>query len=164
VGAVLVAGVAAHARDRWPTRGRLLAGCGAVLAVAMVVAWAGDVRDLLIGDPDEPLRAATDWIVDNVPADQSLIVDDAIWVDLVEAGADPDQVTGYAALDADPSLGGDQPRPWRDHDVVVTTSAFRSFPAGHPELAAAVRSSIVVAAFGEGADRVEVRRIAVSST
>jgi hypothetical protein len=162
LGAVLVAGVAAHAWPRLthPAAGRRVgAGVGVALGVVVLGAWAGDGRALLAGDADRPLREATRWIVDNVPADQALIVDDAIWVDLVESGADPDQVTGYAALDADPDLGGDRPRPLWDHDIVVATATFRAFPGGHPQLEAAVRGSVVLESFGSGSQRVEVRRI-----
>jgi hypothetical protein len=163
LGALLVAGVAAHAWSHRPDRvlvtRPVLAGVGAAVALVGVVAWVGDGRALLADDPDGALRDATRWIVDNVPADQTLIVDDAVWVDLVEAGADPDHLTAYAALDAAPDLGADRPRPGRDHDVVVATEAFRSFPGAHPRLDAAVRNSVVVEAFGSGSNRVEVRRI-----
>jgi hypothetical protein len=165
LGALLVAGVASHAWSRRPG-GAVMVGAGvavAVVAVVGLVSWAGDGWGLLRDDADGPMRDATRWIVDNVPADQALIVDDAIWVDLVEAGADPARVTGYAALDADPDLGGDRPRPWRDHDVVVATEAFRAFPGGHPRLAAAVRNSVVVEAFGSGSHRVEVRRLTLDA-
>jgi hypothetical protein len=127
-----------------------------------LVAWAGDGRALVTSDPDGPLRAATGWIVDNVAAGEALIVDDAIWVDLVHAGVDPGHVTAYAALDADPEWGAGRPRPWREHDVVVVTEAHRSFPEAHPRVEAAVRESVEVAAFGSGAERVEVRRIATA--
>jgi hypothetical protein len=173
LGALLVGGVAAHAwshRHALPRpadltpRGLGIAGAAAVaagLAGLTVVSWVGDGWALVRHDPDDPMRAATRWIVDNVPADQRLVVDDAMWVDLVEAGADPDQVTGYAALDADPRMGGDPVPLWRDHDIVVATETLRAFPAGHPQLGAAVDASTLVAAFGSGSDRVEVRRVEV---
>jgi hypothetical protein len=159
LGALLVAGVAAHVWSHRRTATVAVVGVAGIVGVVGLVAWAGDTRALLADEADRPLRDATRWIVDNVPADQALIVDDAIWVDLVEAGADPNHLTGYAALDADRDLGGDRPRPWRDHDVVVTTEAFRAFPGAHPRLAAAVRNSVVVEEFGSGSDRVEVRRL-----
>ena len=144
-------------RER-PLGAWLLAGAALAAAVSSP-AWLTHHRRLLAGDPDRPLREATAWIVDNVPADQRLIVDDAMWVDLVEAGADPDLVTGYAALDADPDLGAAGVAPWDEHDLVVTTQSLRAFPGGHPQVEAAARSSVVVAAFGSGRDRVDVRRI-----
>src|SRR5690606_18256410 len=106
-----------------------------------------------------PLRDATRWIVDAAPADATLVVDDAIWVDLVEAGVDPDRLTSYAALVADTGRGADRPRPAPEHDLVVVTGAYRSFRAGHPQLAVAVGNSTPVVAFGSGDERVEIRRV-----
>ncbi len=149
LGALLAGGHAAHAWS-WPGGGRVLAGIGLVVATIAVVAWSGDARALLTAGDDGPLRAATRWIAETVPADERVIVDDAISVDLLEAGADPGQVTGYAALDTAPR---------QDHDLVMVTETLCAFPAGHPQAAAAVRHSTVVATFGSGPTRVDIRRI-----
>jgi hypothetical protein len=103
---------------------------------------------------------AQGWIEDHVPRSDRIITDDAIWVDLVEAGFEPDDVVWYYKVDTDPAVQDQAPDGWRDYDWLLSTESFRSFPETvGTEAAAALEHSVVVATFGEGAGRVEVRRI-----
>ncbi|MET0296319.1 MAG: glycosyltransferase family 39 protein [Microbacterium sp.] len=167
-GALVIAGVAdaavARARRRGARRRGLAFGVLAVATAAIVAAvplWAVQLRGFLLSDLDAPMRQAQAWLGDNASRDQRLIVDDAMWVDLVEAGWDRDNVVWYYKLDTDPAVQAISPNGWRDADYVITTDSMRSFPGAFPEVSAALDNSVVVASFGEGNQAVEVRRIAV---
>ena len=171
-GALLIAGVAEHA---WGWSGRVLGGrqdgrrvrllalgviaAAPVLAALAVPGWVADHRSLLGDDRDAALRGADQWIVQNVPTNRRLIVDDALWVDLVEAGMSTNRLVGYTTFDADTDVGVQPQGGWQDYDVVVSVESVRALPNRYPEVRAALRSSVVLAVFGVGEDRVEVRKI-----
>jgi hypothetical protein len=170
-GAVLIAGVAERAWDRsaealsrWQSGrwGRPLALSLAVIAVIIAAFaspnWIADYRSLLDDDADAAMRDANHYLVQNVPTDGRLIVDDALWVDLV-AAMSTSRVARYTAFDADADVGVRPPAVWRDYDVLVSIGSRRAFSNRHPEVRAALRSSVVLAVFGAGEDRVQVRRI-----
>jgi hypothetical protein len=175
---LLVAGVADAAWGR-PTRRALAAGdvasrrshlpraLGPVLVVACLAAavvlvvpqWVQRDRDLMTVDHDRPFRQAEAWIAANVPHQARLLVDDALWVDLVERGYPPGQVIWFYKLDTDRDITGRYPRGWRDFDYLVSTATLRSFPDDLPQVAETQRHSRVVATFGRGIERVEIRKV-----
>jgi hypothetical protein len=129
----------------------------AAAAVALALAvpdWISTHRDVAAADAAAPLASAGDWVVDNLNQGDRVIVDDAIWVDLVENGLAPSLLAGYGAVGA----GLD----WRSYGYVVSTPALRASGVSS-ELASAVDSSREIASVGEGDDRVEVRRIGADS-
>lgn len=128
-----------------------------VAAVAVVLAvpdWISTQRDLTAGDAAAPLAVACDWVVDNLSGGDRVIVDDAIWVDLVEDGFTPSRMAGYGALRDGAA--------WRSYGYIVSTPALRDAGATS-ELARAADDSVPVASVGEGDTRVEIRRIGVTS-
>jgi hypothetical protein len=170
-GAVLIAGIAERAWDRsaeairrWQggRRGRPFALSLAVIAVIIAAFarpdWVADYRSLLGDDADAAMRDANQYLVQNMPTDGRLIVDDALWVDLV-AAMSTSRVARYTTFDGDADVGVRPPAVWRDYDVLVSVGSPRIFSDRHPEVHAALRSSVVLAVFGAGEDRVEVRRI-----
>jgi hypothetical protein len=170
-GAVLIAGIAERAWDRsaeairrWQggRRGRPFALSLAVIAVIIAAFarpdWVADYRSLLGDDADAAMRDANQYLVQNMPTDGRLIVDDALWVDLV-AAMSTSRVARYTTFDGDADVGVRPPAVWRDYDVLVSVGSPRTFSDRHPEVHAALRSSVVLAVFGAGEDRVEVRRI-----
>jgi hypothetical protein len=175
---LLVAGVADTAWGRWPGRplagaddggGRsrrpralgpvLVAICLAMAVVAVGPQWWQRDRDLMTTDPDRPFRQAEAWIAANVPHQARLLVDDALWVDLVERGYRPGQVIWFYKLDTDRDIQGRYPRGWREFDYLVSTATLRSFPDTLPQAREAQRRSRVVASFGRGSQRVEIRKV-----
>ncbi len=129
----------------------------AAAAVALALAvpdWVSTHRSVAAADAAVPLASACDWVVDNLDRGDRVIVDDAIWVDLVENGLAPSLLAGYGAV-------GDGPD-WRSYGYIVSTPALRDAGVS-PELASAVDASLEIASVGEGDDRVEVRRIGAVS-
>jgi hypothetical protein len=174
---LLVAGVAdtawgwssrrSAAADTTGGRGSRSRGLGPILvvvclAVAVALAapqWTRRDRDLMTVDHDRPFRQAEAWIAGNVPHKARLLVDDAVWVDLVERGYPPGQVIWFYKLDTDRDIRGRYPRGWREFDYLVSTATLRSFPDSLPQAREAQRRSRVVASFGRGTQRVEIRKI-----
>jgi hypothetical protein len=137
----------------------LVAGCLAVAVVAVGPQWWQRDRDLMTTDPDRPFRQAEAWIAANVPHQARLLVDDALWVDLVERGYRPGQVIWFYKLDTDRDIQGRYPRGWREFDYLVSTATLRSFPDSLPQARETLRRSRVVASFGRGTQRVEIRKV-----
>ena len=142
---------------------RLRAGASVALtAVALVVAgplWTTQLRGFLLADLDAPLRSAETWAMANIPHTNRIIVDDAMWVDLVKAGWSRDNVVWYYKVDTDPAVKAKSPQGWKDSDYVITTDSMRSFPNSLPEVKAAISNSEVIASFGKGSQAVDIRRI-----
>jgi uncharacterized membrane protein YhaH (DUF805 family) len=140
------------------TPGRLAAAGAVALAVLVMPGWlTADVR-LVRSDASAPQADAVEWIVGNVPRDQHLLIDDTMWVDLVEAGFAPERVVWFFKIDFDPGVTDDFPGGYRDFDYVVTSPAMRSAPRVD-ETRRAIVNSRPVAVFGEGGSSIEVRRI-----
>jgi hypothetical protein len=137
----------------------LVVACLAAAAVVVVPQWVQRDRDLMTADHDRPFRQAEAWIATNVPPQARLLVDDALWVDLVERGYPPGQVVWFYKLDTDRDVQGRYPRGWREFDYLISTATLRSFPDDLPQVAETQRHSRVVASFGRGIERVEIRKV-----
>jgi cellulose synthase/poly-beta-1,6-N-acetylglucosamine synthase-like glycosyltransferase len=148
---------------------------GVALAVVAVVAvlvvaprWARTDHEALTARQDGPQRAAEAWLVANVGREQPIIVTDDFWIYLIEHGFDSRTAKGglnsrtvvsYWPLDYDPAVKTLFPNGWRDFDYVVSTGAMRVTATYTPNTAQALQHSRVVARFGSGGDRIEVRAI-----
>jgi hypothetical protein len=165
--ALIVAGVA---ESTWRVaRPRALAAAVAVLALALFVPpWVRTDHAAMTVRLDGPERAAKQWLASSVRHDQRLIVGDEYWLYLIEHGFDQHPVAGgffsrtvvvYWPLDYDPAVKRRFPDGWRDFDYVVSTEAVRSTLRQTPTTARALDHSRVVAQFGQGDQRIEVRAI-----
>jgi hypothetical protein len=175
--ALVLAGGAASVTQlllrRWRTTGEkryVTAGryaLAAVLALAagayVVPRWYDGDRTAVTTDANAPYRAASHWLATEVkdPGDTRVLVDDALWLDLVHAGYRP----GLGAIwfykaDLDPAVTKTMPRGWRDLDYVVASPTVRRDAVDLPGVRAAIQHSTPVATFGAGPDRIEIRQIA----
>jgi hypothetical protein len=145
--------------DPWALGRVLVTALLAAAVVVVVPQWWQRDRDLMTVDQDAPFRQAEAWIAANVPDEARLLVDDALWVDLVERGYRPGQVIWFYKLDTDPDIQGRYPQGWREFDYLVSTATLRSFPDSLPQAREAQRRSRVVATFGRGTQRVEIRKV-----
>ena len=137
----------------------LVVACLVLAVVVIAPGWWQRDHDLMTVDQDRPFRQAEAWIAANVPHQARLLVDDALWVDLVERGYPPGQVIWFYKLDTDRDINGRFPRGWREFDYLISTATLRSFPDSLPQAREAQRRSRVVASFGRGAQRVEIRKV-----
>ncbi|MFD8716727.1 ArnT family glycosyltransferase [Streptomyces sp. NPDC059629] len=167
------ASVAHAALRRWRAEGERRAVTGGRYALAAVLAlaagayvvpkWYDGDRTAVTADANAPYRQASKWLGREVadPADTRVLVDDALWLDLVHEGYRPGLgVIWFYKADLDPAVTKTLPHGWRDLDYVVASPTVRRDARDLPNVRAALRHSIPVAVFGTGADRVEIRQIA----
>ncbi|ROR31147.1 dolichyl-phosphate-mannose-protein mannosyltransferase [Curtobacterium sp. JUb34] len=131
-------------------------------AVALVVSvplWGTQLRGFVLGNLDLPMQQAEQWVGDNVSKSSRLLVDDAMWVDLVEDGFARNNVVWYYKLDTDGAVERQSPNGWKDSDYVITTDSMRTGGNSSSDVRQAIENSTAVATFGSGDQQVEVRRI-----
>ncbi|KAB1147771.1 phospholipid carrier-dependent glycosyltransferase [Streptomyces luteolifulvus] len=149
---------------RFVTSGRYaLAAALALAAGAYVVPhWYEGDRVAVTADANAPYRAASKWLATEVddPTDTRVLVDDALWLDLVHAGYEPGLgVIWFYKADLDPAVTKTMPRGWKDLDYVVASPTVRRDAVDLPNVKAAIQHSTPVATFGTGEDRIEIRQI-----
>src|SRR6185369_15379732 len=88
-----------------------------------------------------------------------LIVDDALWLDLVRSGRDRRNVVWAYKVDTDEQVQGWAPHGWTDYQWVVSTASLRANMPPKGVLTEAVAHSHPAAIFGSGGTRVEVLRV-----
>ena len=151
------------ATDRWrdAAAGRGLRGAGAALgvvaAIALVPAWKQGLARQTEVDHVAPTRHAIEWLDSHAPRDSVVIVEDTIWVDLVERGFDADRVIWFFKYDLDPAVR--LPHGWRSVDYIATSPASPDEMTSLPKNRQAVLHSRPVATYGHGPDRIVVRKI-----
>ena len=140
-------------------RFRVPALTAGVLIVSIAVSlWLPTFR-LLDSDLDASIRQAQQWIEQNVPKSDRLIVDDALWLDLVRDGRDRRNVVWAYKVDTDEQVQGWAPHGWTDYDWVVTRASLRANMRPTGVYTDAVAHSQPAAIFGSGVERVEVLRV-----
>ncbi|GAA2320760.1 phospholipid carrier-dependent glycosyltransferase [Streptomyces kunmingensis] len=175
--ALVIAGAAASVVHALVLRGPARVPAGVRLTAVAVLAacaagfvvprWYEGDRTAMTTDANAPYRGAAAWMAKEVadPASTRVLVDDALWLDLVHAGYEP----GLGAIwfykaDLDPAVTRTMPHGWRDLDYVVASPTVRRDAAELPGVRAALRHSEPVATFGTGEDRIEIRRIQEGGT
>lgn len=109
-------------------------------------------------DADRPFREAQSWLVQHTDDETMVIADHSLWLDMVLAGHPPEHVVWYYKLDTDP--GAELPEEgWAGFDLIVSTEIIRTTNFDLPNIEQALENSEPLIAFGEGEDRVEIRRI-----
>ena len=134
----------------------------AMVAVALLrvgPAWAADLERELGASSDAPSRSAERWLLAHVDRDATILVDNTMWLDLVRDGFERRNVVWYYKLDLDPGVGDEFPGGWRDFDYVVSSETVRATDYLVPSVKASLDHSRVVARFGHGTTRIEIRRI-----
>jgi 4-amino-4-deoxy-L-arabinose transferase-like glycosyltransferase len=164
--ALVLAGVAETGVDRLPrSRVRLR---WSVLVITVIVAsayvvprWYGGDERALTTNANAFYDAAAVYLRQAVPgrADTTMVVDDVLWLDLVRAGYPRDQVLWFYKVDLDPAVSAQLTHGWRDVDVIVSTPVIRQDTKDLPTIRALLTHSTVVATFGAGDGRIEIRRV-----
>lgn len=106
--------------------------------------------------------AASNWLHRNIadPAHTRVVVDDAIWPDLVGYGFQPGLgVIWFYKVDLDPAVKKTMPHGWKDIDYVVSTLIIRQDPNNLPTVSAALAHSTVVATFGSGDQHIDIVKV-----
>jgi Dolichyl-phosphate-mannose-protein mannosyltransferase len=143
-----------------PRRLRVPALAAGALIVSIAVSlWLPTYHGLMASDDDASMRQTQQWIEQNVPKTDRLIVDDAFWLDLVRDGRDRRNVVWAYKVDTDEQVQGWAPHGWTDYQWVVSTASLRANMPPKGVLTEAVAHSQPAATFGAGGTRVEVLRV-----
>src|SRR6476469_2723468 len=141
-------------------RFRLPALAAGALVVSIAVSlWLPTYHGLMESDVDASMRQTQQWIEQNVPKADRLIVDDALWVDLIRDGRDRRNVVWAYKVDTDEQVQGWAPRGWADYEWVVSRAPLRASMRPKGVFTDAVAHSQPAVTFGSGVDRVEVLRV-----
>jgi cellulose synthase/poly-beta-1,6-N-acetylglucosamine synthase-like glycosyltransferase len=148
---------------------RSVVAAAAILAVAFVgPRWAAADHTAMTVRMDTPERSAESWLTRHVSHGSRLLVVDQYWLYLVEHGYNDqpmrggffsDTVVSYWPLDYDPAVRKAFPDGWREFDYVVVNEDMLATLPQTPSAGAAIAHSQVVASFGQGVDRVQIRKI-----
>ncbi|MFE1828241.1 ArnT family glycosyltransferase [Streptomyces yangpuensis] len=142
---------------RWAVLGVLAVSA----AVYVLPRWYEGNRTALTVDANAPYRQAAAWLGSEVadPATTRVLLDDALWLDAVHHGFEPGPgAIWFYKADLDPAVSRTLPGGWRDIDYVVSSPTVRRDAVDLPTVKAALEHSTVVAVFGSGEDRIEIRR------
>ncbi len=132
---------------------------GALIVSIAVSLWLPTYHGLMESDDDASMRQAQQWIEQNVPKTDRLIVDDALWLDLIRDGRDRRNVVWAYKVDTDAQVQGWAPHGWTDYEWVVSTASLRANMPPTGVLTDAVAHSQPAAIFDSGGTRVEVLRV-----
>ena len=131
----------------------------AVLLAATVVAprwYVGDRRALTANDNAAYVQAAH-YLRAQPPS--TIVVDDVLWLDCVNAGYPSDRVIWFYKLDLDSEVAARLPGGWSDVDYIVSTPAVRQDPGTLPTVTALLDHSTVIASFGPADGLIEIRQV-----
>ena len=148
---------------------RTAVAAAAILAVAFVgPRWAAGAHTAMTVRMDIPERSAELWLTGHVSHSSRILVVDQYWLYLVEHGYNDqpmrggffsDTVVSYWPLDYDPAVSKAFPGGWREFDYVVVNQDMLATLPQTPSAGAAIAHSQVIASFGQGVDRVQIRKI-----
>jgi hypothetical protein len=134
----------------------------AVAAVAYIGPrwYAGDLRAVTV-DGNAPYVEAAQYLRTSIvdKANTTVVTDDVLWLDLIRDGYPRQRTLWFYKVDLDPAVAATLPHGWRDVDLVISTPAIRQDPNDLPTVKALLLHSTVIATFGSGADRIEIRRV-----
>jgi hypothetical protein len=172
--AVVIAGLlneAVSAMMRWRSErivflrtggANLVAFCSVLVVALLAPSWeTGDeTADTALSNTN--YAAASDWMHRHIadPAHTRVVVDDAMWPDLVGYGFQPGLgVIWFYKVDLDPAVTRTLPHGWQDLDYVVSSSVIRQDPNSLPTVSAAIKHSTIVATFGTGDQRIDIMKV-----
>jgi hypothetical protein len=134
----------------------------AVLSAAVVLPnWYVGAQRALTANDNARYVAAAQWLRHQAQIEPRarIVLDDALWLDAVNAGFEQERVIWFYKLDLDPGVMESLPEGWRDVDYLIASPAIRADPNVLPTVGALLTHSDVVASFGTADDRIEIRKI-----
>ena len=137
-----------------------LAAIGLLAAATIVAgpAWSRSLDFTPQADHNRGYREVIRYVTRSIPHQSTLVVDDNMWLDLVEGGFQRDRVVWMYKLGRDPAVDCRYPGGSRDFDYIVVSPTMRALKFDLPATFSGLHA-MVVATFGSGADRYTVLRI-----
>ena len=142
---------------RWAVLG---VAAGTALMMVLPRWYVGD-RRALTADDNAQYVAAANYLREDLPSRETttIVVDDVLWLDCVNAGYRREKVIWFYKLDLDTAVAATLPDGWRDVDYIVSTPALRQDPGSLPTVTKLLTNSTAIATFGPGDGRIEIRRV-----
>lgn len=140
----------------WARRGLVTAAAGALVFVVFPTYSVG-VAAATESEADRPFAEAQAWLETNLEPEDVVLVDGALWLDVVESGHPPEHTIWFYKLDSDP--GVDLTGGWEAVDYIVSSEAVRNSLYDLPQMETALEHSEPLVVFGEGEGRIEIRRV-----
>jgi hypothetical protein len=130
-------------------------------AVAAAPVWTrGDAAQLTSGGTVQAAEAMA-WVKKNINHNQNMVVDDNVWLELVQAGYEPTRprwsVIWFWKLGRDPSIQIPPGLEGIDYFVYAMDPIYGSRDV--PQIIEPYRHSRIVATFGSGDNRITVRKV-----
>jgi hypothetical protein len=164
--AIVIAGALDQAACLARARHRLLhlalLGVFALMAVMFVVPrWYGGAERAVTAQDNAAYAEAARYLRTRIPdrKDTTVVVDDVLWLDCVNAGYPRERVIWFYKIDLDPAVSARLAHGWRDVGYIVSTPALRQDTSTLPTVTTLLTNSTVIAAFGPSEGRIEIRRI-----
>lgn len=138
--------------------------CLAVIVPIGAAYYVGD-RARLVADPVKADEDALVWTRAHVPTNDRLLIDDAMFVDLQDAGySGAWRTVAFFKFDLDPIATEENlPDKWKDINYVIVThqllARVESVGSGQSNTKDAFQHSTIVARFGTGQDEIDIRRV-----
>lgn len=129
---------------------------GILMAFVVLVAplWQARLQSHTSYDADKSMRETTVWLDQNVPRSARLVIDSGLWVDLVRRGFINPQAVWLYKVETDPQVAGAIGGPQGVDYIALPAATFdASNRTRFPTIFAAMDKSRLVAAFGEGENR-----------
>lgn len=140
----------------WVRRGLVVAGVATFAFVVFPTYQAGVAR-AVESAADQPFVETQEWLKANLEPDDVLLVDGALWLDVVESGHPVENTIWFYKLDSDPGI--DLKGGWKSVDYIVSSEVVRNSLYDLPQMEMALDHSEQVAVFGEGEGHIEIRRV-----
>nr|BFE72784.1 hypothetical protein GCM10020092_060850 [Actinoplanes digitatis] len=164
--AIVIAGVVEEGTIRlrpgrsWWRWSILALAAAAALTLVLPRWYVGDRRALTTNDNAQYVAAAN-YLRTQVPdrPGTTVVLDDVLWLDAVNAGYRRENVIWFYKLDLDTEVAARLPAGWRDVDYIVSTPALRQDPGSLPMVTKLLTNSTAIASFGPQDGRIEIRRI-----
>lgn len=119
----------------------------ALFSVEVAPVWADNIHTAATTDQGRYSHETTQWILENIPKDATIVVDDNTWTDLTRAGYT--KVIWIFKVDLDPAVNAEfLPNGYKDIDYVVRLPLSERIFDGIPTVRDALQHSKVVARFG----------------
>ncbi len=138
-----------------PHRPEILLAVGLASLLVASALWTPSFVSLLRDNQDRAMSGAQQWLLTNAKPEDTVVVDDALWLDLVDAGWPQTNVVWFYKIDLD--SGVKLADGWQSVDYL----AFPPLPTDVqlPKLREILSHSTIAATFGEGPNEVTVYKV-----
>jgi 4-amino-4-deoxy-L-arabinose transferase-like glycosyltransferase len=145
---------------------RFISGAVAVLLTVVAIGlvapdWQAKLYALNTVDQDESSRETVDWIAENVSRDNLLIVESALWTDLVQQGFDQPEPVWLYKTETDPEVAKEIGS-WQNIDYVIlngSTVGDAGFSNAFPTVSQAIDNAELVGEFGQDNQKLLIYKV-----